>query len=50
MLYLKKNDREYFEDRMEKYIKSMALPDQQMFVDLKIGGTMESSDNLFMAN
>ena len=49
MIYNKKNDGEYFSERMEKQINGLALKDQDFFIDIKLGSEKEIY-NLFEAN
>ena len=49
MVYSKKNDSQYFTDRMEKQINGMALKDQDLFIDIRLGSEKEIY-NLFEAN
>jgi hypothetical protein len=49
LLYKKKNDPEYFTNRMMEIYKDLKLKDEDLFIDLKIGSSKELS-NLFMAN
>lgn len=49
MLYEKKNNPEYFRERMEEVINDLQLKDEDFFVDLKMGSTKEFK-NLFESN
>lgn len=49
MLYEKKNNPEYFRERMEEAINDFKLTDEDFFVDLKMVSTKEFK-NLFEAN
>jgi hypothetical protein len=49
LLYKKKNDPEYFTNRMMEIYKDLKLKDEDLFIDLKLGSSKEIS-NLFIAN
>ena len=48
LVYERKNNPDYFKDRMEADIEKMNLKDQDFFVDLRLGGQQQIF-NLFKA-
>ena len=49
MIYSKKNQTEYFTDRMERQIENLDLKDQDFFIDIKLGSEKEIY-NLYRAH
>ena len=49
MIYDKKNNNDYFTDKIEKQVTNMALTDQDFFIDLKLGSE-KAIKNVFKAN
>jgi hypothetical protein len=49
MIYKKKNDPEYFSNRMMETYQDLKLKDEDLFIDLRLGNTKDIT-NLYMAN